>query len=462
MNLQSEHTCCGFTEPRRDTMLPSISSFLMPWTECWPSETMCKHSSFHSFAFCPIAPQETCIRLDTKVQVKDLGLFLCQFFFHPVMEFSVAFMEEEPDNIPLLSWCLLQDQIREGVLCRKVAPLNNKKPALFMNETEFAIYPQRFWAGRSQMLSSQPALHVSVLSKLGPMHSRFRVWIRCAHQRWRSDSRDTVTPMSHGVQSAAWKSEVVVFFISLTDPTSFLGRIWQAQETEFWASIGVPWSWFFVRCDLCYYARSHYQKITDQTLWIFLIISRKHSSASSSLQRTSKERLKQFLNGKTKKLFETFPMEKHLSGRDCCRTDRNFCLGGKKTHSLLPYVIGLIADPIWKWKTFTCISIRRSCSKTRMEIFSGKYNWEKQETGFLLARPIKFVWHRPHFSWIQFLHGETQIWRKIHNKAIKSKFLRNQYEKLWKNKTERSSFLEMNLTLCHERDWVCSVTALSM
>ena len=29
MNLQSEHTCCGFTEPRRDTMLPSISSFAL-------------------------------------------------------------------------------------------------------------------------------------------------------------------------------------------------------------------------------------------------------------------------------------------------------------------------------------------------------------------------------------------------------------------------------------------------
>ncbi len=28
MNWQIEHTCCGFTEPRRDTMLPSISSFL--------------------------------------------------------------------------------------------------------------------------------------------------------------------------------------------------------------------------------------------------------------------------------------------------------------------------------------------------------------------------------------------------------------------------------------------------
>ncbi len=27
MNLQSEHTCCGFTELRHDTMLPSISSF---------------------------------------------------------------------------------------------------------------------------------------------------------------------------------------------------------------------------------------------------------------------------------------------------------------------------------------------------------------------------------------------------------------------------------------------------
>ncbi len=28
MNLQSEHTCCGFTEPRHDTILPSISSLL--------------------------------------------------------------------------------------------------------------------------------------------------------------------------------------------------------------------------------------------------------------------------------------------------------------------------------------------------------------------------------------------------------------------------------------------------
>ena len=29
MNLQSEHTCCGFTEPRHHTMLPSISSFYL-------------------------------------------------------------------------------------------------------------------------------------------------------------------------------------------------------------------------------------------------------------------------------------------------------------------------------------------------------------------------------------------------------------------------------------------------